>query len=104
MERSIRTHRALALRRPALDGALFQPFARNRRVMLLQLILFNLYLDPVGVLEELYRFGSHRSRICRSRDKLVVFDQRKKQRDMNMRVGNIFRYERLNNCRQTGSS
>lgn len=50
----------------------------NRRVMLLQLILFNLYLDPDGVLDELYRFGSHRSRICRSRDKLAVFDQQKK--------------------------
>lgn len=70
MERSICTHGALGCAgRPALDGALFQPFARNRRVMLLQLILFNLYLDPVGVLEELYRFGSHRGRICRSRDK-----------------------------------
>lgn len=81
MERSIRTHGALGLAglQPASTRrALFQSFARNRRVMLLQLILFNLYLDPVGVLEELYRFGSHRGRICRSHDKLVVFDQQKK--------------------------
>lgn len=100
MERSIRTHAAAS----GQHSTRIVPALRaDRRVMLLQLILFNLYLDPGGVLEELYRFGSHRGRICRSHDKLAVFDQQEKLRDKNMRVGNIFRYERTNNCRQTGS-